>query len=111
LCDNEADSNCNEIKILSLNVCGLISMFRNPDFVESASRYYIICLTETKTDIYDDVSNCLEGFTLLPPVVRQNCKARSGGICVYVKECLCKYVKAYETPNCSSHCVLWGFFC
>ena len=70
------------MKVLALNVCGLVSKLRNPDFREFISLYGIICLTETKLDNYDEVE--LDGYKLLPPVKRQNCKARSGGICVFV---------------------------
>jgi hypothetical protein len=40
------DSFC-KLKILALNVCGLVSKLRNPDFREFISLYGIICLTET----------------------------------------------------------------
>jgi hypothetical protein len=48
------------------------------------------CLTETKLDNYDEAE--LDGYKLLPPVNRQNCKARSGGICDFVRDFFCKYV-------------------
>jgi hypothetical protein len=66
------------LKVLALNVCGLVSKLRNPDFREFISLYGIICLTVTKLDNYDEVE--LDGYKLLPPVNRQNCKARSGEI-------------------------------
>ena len=73
-----------KLKILSLNVCGLISKLCNPDFISYLGLYDIICLTETKLDQYDDVS--LVGYKLLPLVNRSNCKSRSGGICVFVRD-------------------------
>jgi hypothetical protein len=75
------DSFC-KLEVLALNVCGLVSKLRNPDLREFISLYGIICLTETKLDNYDEVE--LDGYKSLPPVNRQNCKARSGGICVFV---------------------------
>ena len=57
-----------KLKILSLNVCGLVSKLHNPDFVEFLSLYDIICLTETKIDKIDDV--VFEGYELLPPICR-----------------------------------------
>lgn len=94
-----------KVKILSLNACGLVSKLCNPDFIEFISLYDIVCLTETKLDQYDDIN--VEGFILLPRVVRQNCKSRSWGICVLVRDCFCKYVKINDPITCTSHCVLW----
>ena len=44
---------------------------------------------------------------MLPPVNRQNCKARSGGICVFVRDFFCKYVHVNAPFTNSSHCVFW----
>ena len=90
---------------MSLNVCGLASKLGNPDFVEFISLYDVICLTETKIDKYDVIN--VDGFSLLPSVVRQNCKSRSGGICVLVRNCYYKYVQINDQITCPSHCVLW----
>lgn len=86
-------------------MCGLVSKLKNPDFIEFMSLYDVICLTETKIDQYDDVE--VNGFKLLPSVIRQNCTSKSGGICVYVKEYICNYVHVRDPFTCSSHCVLW----
>ena len=95
-----------KLRILSLNVCGLVSKLKNPDFVEFITAYDIICLTETKLDQYDEV-DILEGFTLLSTVNREFCKAKSGGICIFVRENLCKYVSVKNQFTGSSHCTLW----
>ena len=75
-----------KLKILSLNVCGLCSKLCNPDFINYLVPYDIFCFTETKLDEYDDV--CLEGYKLLPLVNHLNCKSKSGGICVFVRDTL-----------------------
>ena len=93
------------LNFLALNVCGLVSKINNPDFIEFISLYDIICLTETKIDQYDEVA--IDGFKLLPSVIRQNCLAKSGGICIFVKEHLCKYIQVCDPFTCSSQCVLW----
>jgi hypothetical protein len=49
------DSFC-KLEVLALNVCGLVSKLRNPDFREFISLYGIICLTETKLDNYDEAT-------------------------------------------------------
>ena len=35
------------------------------------------------------------------------CKAKSGGICVFVRKNLCKYVSVKNQFTHSSHCTLW----
>ena len=35
------------------------------------------------------------------------CKAKSGGICIFVRENLCKYVSVKNQFTRSSHCTLW----
>ena len=98
------DSFC-KLKVLALNVCGLVSKLRNPDFIECISLYGIICLTETKLDNCDEAE--LDGYILLPLVNRQNCKTRSGGICVFVRDFICKYVHVNDPFTNSSHCLFW----
>ena len=44
---------------------------------------------------------------MLPPVNRQSCKARSGGICVFVRDFFYKYVHVNDPFTNSSHCVFW----
>ena len=39
-----------------------------------------------KLDNYDETE--LDGYKLVPPVNRQNCKARSGGICAFFERFL-----------------------
>lgn len=52
-----------DIKIVSLNVCGLRSKLQTPDFLEFINEHEIVCLTvcltETQTDCADviDVEN------------------------------------------------------
>lgn len=48
-----------DIKIVSLNVCGLCSKLQTPDFLEFINEHEIVCLTETQTDCADviDVEN------------------------------------------------------
>jgi NADH:ubiquinone oxidoreductase subunit C len=59
------DSFC-KLEVLALNVCGLVSKLRNPDFREFISLYGIICLTETKLDNYDEVE--LDGYPSIVPL-------------------------------------------
>jgi hypothetical protein len=95
--------NC--VRVLSLNVCGIVSKLRNPDFVEFINNYDIVCLTETKLDFYDNIH--IDGYKLLSQVNRVNCKARSGGICVFIHENLSDYVSIEKGRSECSNCVLW----
>ena len=45
-----------ELKILSLNVCGLLSKLQIPEFSELLQSYDIIGIQESKTDDVDNVS-------------------------------------------------------
>ncbi|CAG2253464.1 unnamed protein product [Mytilus edulis] len=89
-----------QLKVLSLNVCGLVSKSKIPDFVEFISSYDILCFTESKFDAYDDVH--LSGYELLPPIIREKCRHKSGGIAVFVKSSIYKYVKVIDI---SSQCI------
>ncbi|CAG2187614.1 unnamed protein product [Mytilus edulis] len=71
-----------------------------PDFVEFISSYDILCFTESKFDAYDDVH--LSGYELLPPIIREKCRHKSGGIAVFVKSSIYKYVKVIDI---SSQCI------
>ena len=50
-----------------------------------------MCFTETKFDIYNDIH--ISGFELLPPIIREKCKHKFGGIAVFVRSSIFKYVK------------------
>ena len=86
-----------QLKVLSLNVCGLVSKSKIPDLVEFVSSYDILCFTEMKFDIYDDIH--ISGFELLPPIIREKCKHKSGGIAVFVRSSIYKYVKVIDISS------------
>lgn len=54
-CNSLTSSDTSYARIVSINVCGLASKLRNPEFVDVISKYDIICLTETKTDKADNI--------------------------------------------------------
>ena len=45
--NGEIKNSKGQLKVLSLNVCGLVSKSKIPDFVEFVSSYNILCFTET----------------------------------------------------------------
>lgn len=87
---NLENSNENEIKILCLNVCGLSSKLKVPEFISFLNKYDIIGLQETKTDESDCIQ--LDGF-YVHLLNRVNLSRRkSGGIALFVKRKLAQYV-------------------
>ena len=52
-----------KLKFVSLNVCGLCAKLKFPDFDFFLKQYGIICLTEIKTDHYDEVN--IDGFRFI----------------------------------------------
>ena len=72
------------LRILSINVGGLRSKVESPDFENFIITYDIVCIIETHFDIFDSIS--INGFKLLPTMVRRNAKSRSGGIAILVRE-------------------------
>ena len=56
-----SDKTSGQIKFLSLNVCGLRSKLRVPEFLEHFNLYDVIGLQETKLDDVDCIS--ISGYT------------------------------------------------
>ena len=89
-----------ELRLLTLNVCGLKSKLKGFDFENFIMNYDIVALSETKLSNLDDISIphfhifSLNGFN-------SRC---SGGIAILLKKDLKEYVKILPTP---SKCVLW----
>jgi exonuclease III len=51
----EVDGGGKTLRIVSLNVCGLVSKLQTPEFLDFLNKYDIICLSETKTDRADSL--------------------------------------------------------
>ena len=75
-----AKSYCN-INIVSLNVCGLVSKLVSPEFITFINSYDIVCLQETKFDIYDVIDVPGYHFECLN---RKKCARKSGGIGIFL---------------------------
>lgn len=85
-------------------MCGLCSKLKFPDFHEFLSRYDIICLSEIKTDQYDEVD--IDGFRFIS-TNRALAKRKSGGVGVLVKNTIWPHVKILD--NSYENC-LWFTF-
>ena len=81
------------LKIVSLNVCGLMSKMKYPEFCEMLVSNDIICLTETKMDDLDSFD--FDGFTCFMKN-RSIYKRKSGGIALLVRNQILNMVKIVE---------------
>ena len=90
------------IKVVCINVCGLLSKLRYPDFEEFCQSYDIVCLVESKLGFLDSFE--IQNFEILHLLNRKKAKSRSGGIAVLVKDTIFEHVKIL---NSSSENVLW----
>lgn len=75
------------INVAYVNVCGLLSKLKFPEFTEFCSCYDIIALCETKTDNIDVDNVNLEGYEYFF-VNRKTCSRASGGVGMFVKRWL-----------------------
>ena len=79
------------LKFLTINVCGIKSKLKFPDFCYYIQEYDFIGINETKLDEFDTLE--IEGYNIFC-LNRNNKKAvRSGGVALLVKSNLCKYVQ------------------
>jgi hypothetical protein len=76
-----------------LNVCGLKSKLRIPEFNALIAEYDIVCISESKLDDIDEVE--IENFTVFTKN-RKKFKHRSGGVAILVKSALTDKVKLIE---------------
>lgn len=79
-----------DLKLLSLNVCGIKTRLSYAEFTDFVSKYDIIGLTETKTDDSDSIS--LPGYVSFTKNRHTLSNVRSGGILVAIRESIVKYV-------------------
>ena len=90
--DHESCVPRNRLKILSVNVCGIIKKLDIPAFGEECSQYDVICMCESKTDeaCQDLVSEKFKalGFDVCFKNRRQMSRLKSGGILIAVKASL-----------------------
>ena len=83
------------LRLLSLNVCGLVSKLNCPDFLSLIREYDIIGLQETKTD---DVDTYLEipGYEIIFHNRKRVSRYRSGGIVLIAKKELVPFITIDE---------------
>lgn len=99
---SKSDQISRDLKVLSLNVCGLKSKCYSPDFISFLNCYDIVGLQETKLDDLDHLE--IPNFVLFFKNRKTISRRKSGGIALAVKTHLVKYVKIIETD---CNLVLW----
>ncbi|KAL7402199.1 hypothetical protein ABVT39_011223 [Epinephelus coioides] len=84
-------SHCDDLLIITLNVCGLRSKIEVPDFIEMCKKYEVVCFCETKTDNMD-IPDLTEKFNHMGFQVFKNrhnlTNWRSGGVMIAVKKAI-----------------------
>lgn len=90
------------IKTGCLNVCGLRRRLSYPEFSDKLKRYEIVGVLETELDTYDVID--VEGYSFIQQPRKQNYLRKSGGIGVFIKDCLASYVNVI---NSASDYVMW----
>ena len=77
-----------------VNICGLRSKLRSPDFEEFLHTKDILTIAETKLCKYDNID--IPGYKIFRND-RKNSRRPSGGVAVLVRNEICKYVKILDT--------------
>lgn len=88
--------NQESLKFTSLNVCGLLSKLKHPDFITEINKYDVVGLSETKMDDLDDVD--VNGYTCFAKC-RLICKRRSGGVALLVRTDLLSRITITENES------------
>ena len=91
-----------QLKIGTLNVCGLKRRLNYPEFQDLIKQFDIFCVSESKLGKYDDIT--LEGYTFLSQYRKQHFIRKSGGIGVFLKFDIAPYVTYIDSD---SDFILW----
>ena len=94
--------NKTNLKILTLNVCGLSRRVQYPEFLDLINNYDILCLVETKTDDVDEIS--IPNFEINMKNRFLFKRVKSGGIILAFKTYLVDKIKVVNTD---SKYILW----
>ena len=86
-----------DLKLVSINVCGLKSKQACPEFINMLNNYDIIGLQETKMDDLD--SFLLDGFTIHFKNRKTVTKRKSGGIAIAIRDKYSKYITIIESES------------
>ena len=82
--DHQYSSGGEFFKVVFINVCGLLSKFNVPDFIDFISEYDLICICESKFDDADVHNVDLDGYQFIPHNRKKSLR-KAGGIGIFVK--------------------------
>ena len=91
-----------QLKIASLNVCGLKRRLNYPEFSELIKQFDTVCVSESKLGKYDEIT--LEGYTFLSQCRKQHFFGKGGGIGVFIKDEIFPYITSVDSD---SDYILW----
>lgn len=91
-----------DLKILSLNCCGIKKKLNYSEFQELVNEHDIVCLQETKTDDLDVIE--IDGYKIEMKNRVKYGRVNSGGIILAYKQELSEFINIHETE---SKAVLW----
>ena len=84
------------LSFLALNVCGIHSKMKHPDFLSLISNHDIIAISESKLDDTDAVD--VPGYVAFYKN-RGKFRRKSGGVLLLIKEELAQYVTVFESKD------------
>ena len=79
------------LKILSINVCGLKKKLNTPEFVNLINSYDIVGVQETRLDDADNIT--IPGYTIVCQNRQKLSRCRSGGTAVIIRDTILPHVK------------------
>lgn len=86
-----------EIKLGTLNVCGLKHRLNIPEFVSLLNSYDIFCVCETKLDSFDKIS--IPNYTFFSKPRSEPYKRKSGGLGVFVHNSLAASIDILDSDT------------
>ena len=99
---NNINNYCH-LKLLSLNVCGLVTRSNYPEFIDLIRNYDILGIQESKTDDCDFVN--IPGYNVYFNNRENLSRRKSGGIVLLVRKELHNFVNVESYHN--SNLILW----
>ena len=84
-----------QLQIGTLNMCGILTKVKYPDFTEMINDFHFLCVTETKVDKHDIIT--VPNYTFLSKPRSQKYLRKSGGIGVFVKQTIINNVDILDS--------------
>ena len=85
------------LRIISINVCGLKSKVTCPEFISLIENHDIICVQESKLDDVDCVQ--INGFTVYTNNRKKITRYRSGGIALIIRNSILSHIEILKNES------------